>query len=115
MLVKYDTCNHQRIDAIGAYERAFDLGLDDPQCKDRLNMLQDRVWTMGYGADPPPVAIEMEDSDLRIATCDVYELDQHEPIEIAGLTLDNESDGADSETAGNDWHSITDDESDREG
>ena len=57
----------------------------------------------------------MADSDLRIATYDVYVLDQHEPIEIAGLTLDNESDGADSETAGDDWQSTTDDESDGEG
>ena len=70
---------------------------------------------MLYGTGPPPLTIQMADSDLRIATYDVYVLDQHDPIEIAGLTLDNESDGADSETAGDDWQSTTDDESDGEG
>ncbi len=56
----------------------------------------------------------MEDFDLRTATYDVYELGQHDSIEIAGLSLDNESDGADSETASDDWQSTSDDESDRE-
>ena len=57
----------------------------------------------------------MEDSDLRTATYDVYELGQHGPIEIAGLKLDNDSDGADSETASDDWQSTSDDESGGEG
>ena len=54
----------------------------------------------------------MEDIDLRTATYDVREFDS---IEIAGLNLDDKSDGADSETASNDWQSTSDDESDGEG
>ena len=57
----------------------------------------------------------MEDFDLRTATYDVYELGQHNEIEIAGLSLENESDGAESETASDDWQITSDDESDVEG
>ena len=57
----------------------------------------------------------MEDCDLWTAAYDVYEPVQHNPIEIAGLSLNNESDGADSETASDDWQSTSDDESDGEG
>ena len=95
-----------------AYTKAFDLGLNDSQCQDRLNALQDYVL---YGTDPPPPTIQMEDFDLRTATYDLYELGQHNEIEIAGLSLENESDGADSETASDDWQSTSDDESDGEG
>lgn len=68
ILVKYDIGKHQERDAIDAYTRAFDLGLDDSQCQDRLNTLQDYVL---YGTSPPPLTIQMEDFDLRIATYDV--------------------------------------------
>ena len=57
----------------------------------------------------------MEDSDLRTATYNVYELGQQDPIEIAGLKLDNDSDGAISEIPGDDWQSTSDDESGGEG
>ena len=46
---------------------------------------------------------------------DLYELGQHDQIEIAGLSLENESDGAESETASDDWQITSDDESDVEG
>ena len=111
ILVKYDSCNQQR-DAIEAYTKAFDFGLDDSQYQDRLIALQDYML---YGTDPPPLTIQMEDFDLRTATYNLYELGQHDQIEIAGLSLENESDGAESETASDDWQITSSDESDVEG
>ena len=54
----------------------------------------------------------MEDFDLRTATYDMYELDEHGPIQIAGLHLDNNSDNAGNETASDDWESPSDEDSD---
>lgn len=46
----------------------------------------------------------MIDSDLRTATYDMHELDEHGPIEIAGLRLDDDSDDAGSD----DWEAASD-------
>ena len=83
--IKYENCVHQEEDVIDAFTRAFDLGLKDPECQDRLSALrQNRL----NGNPPPPSSMQMIDSDLRTATYDTHELDEHGPVEIADLRLD---------------------------
>ena len=74
---------------IDAFTRAFDLGLEDPECQDRLNALQQ------YESNETlisPSSMQMKDSDLRQTTYDKHELDEHGPVEIADLRLDDDSD-----------------------
>ena len=83
-------------DEIDAFERAFSFGLDDSQCQDRLNELL-RYKNRGPGEVLLPASkMQMKDFDLRTATFDVRELDEHDHIPIADLHLAEDSDSADS-------------------
>ena len=99
--IKYDHCKHQEQDVIDAFTRAFDLGLEDPECQDRLTALQQHK---SNGTLLPPSSMQMIDFDLRTATYDTHELDEHGPVQIADLRLDDDSDDADSD----DWESASD-------
>ena len=98
---KYDNSNNQQEDVIAAFSRAFDLGLDDSECQDRLSVLRQYKFD---GTPLSPLSMQMIDFDLRSATYDTHELDEHGPVEIAGLRLDDDSDDADS----NDWETASD-------
>ena len=85
--IKYDNCKHQDEDVIDAFTRAFGLGLEDSECQDRLNTLQQ------YKSNGTPIScssMQMIDFDLRTATYDTHELDEHGPVEIADLRLDDD-------------------------
>ena len=100
--IKYDNCNHQEEEDVDfAFTRAFDLGLEDPECQERLNALQQHK---SNGTPLPPPSMQMIDSDLRTATYERHELDEHGAVEIAGLRLDDDSDDADSD----DWETASD-------
>ena len=79
---------------IDAFTRAFELGLEDPECQDRLSALRQY---RSNGTPLPPSSMEMIDSDLQTATYDTHELDEHGPVDIADLRLDDDSDDADIE------------------
>ena len=100
--MKYDSSsvNHTE-DAIDAFTQAFHLGLEDSECQDRLNALQQHKL---HGTPLPPSTMQMIDSDLRTATYDTHELDEHGPMEIADLRLNDDSDDADSD----DWETASD-------
>ena len=98
---KYDSCNNQQEDVITAFIRAFEVGLEDSECQDRLSALREYKIN---GTPLSPSSMQMIDFDLRTATYDTHELDEHGPVEIAGLRLDDDSDDADS----NDWETASD-------
>ena len=83
------------------FTRAFDNGLEDPECLDRLNALQ---RYKSNGTPISPSSMQMIDFDLRTATYDTNELDEHGPVEIPDLRLDDDSDDADSD----DWETASD-------
>ena len=94
---KYDSYSiSNECDAIDAFTKAFDLGLEDSECRDRLSALRQHN---SNGTPISPSNLQIMDSDLRTATYDTHELDEHGPVEIADLCLDDDSDDADSD----DW------------
>ena len=99
--IKYDNCTHQGEDAIDAFTRALELGLEDSECQDRLSALQQYRLN---GTPLSPSSMKMTDSDLRTPSYDTHELDEHGPVEIADLRLDNDSDDANSD----DWETASD-------
>ena len=98
---KYDYSANSKEDAIDCLTMALDLGLEDSECQDRLDALQQHI---SNGTPISPSSMYMIDSDLRTATYDTLELDEHGPIEIAGLRLDDDSDDAGSD----DWGAASD-------
>ena len=54
----------------------------------------------------------MKGFDLRTATYDIYEDDENDPIEIAGLNLADDLDLVETGTVSGDWETSEDAESD---
>ncbi|KAL8785991.1 MAG: hypothetical protein Q9195_008402 [Heterodermia aff. obscurata] len=81
-------------DALDGYEKAFELGLYDSQCRERLNALELHIT---QGTALPPLTLQMEDFDANKTTCETHELEEvkNDSIELAALRLENEraSDG----------------------
>ena len=103
LLSKYDRCG-QYSDAFDGYEKAFQLGLHDPQCWERITALhQHRTQRSTL----PPLTLEMEDFDISKTTCETNELQEDSPIEIAALHLEDDP-------ASHDWNTSSDEDSDFE-
>ena len=91
LLFKYEQ-NNQYLDALNSYEKAFELGLRDIQCLERITALH-KYRTQGTAL--PLLTLQMEDSDISKTTCDTRKFEKDGSIGIAELCLEDEcaSDG----------------------
>ena len=104
LLLKYEQSG-QYVDALNCYERAFELGVRDPQCWERMTALKQHCT---QGSALPPLTLEMKDFDISKTTCETRELDENGLIEFTSLQLDDES-------ASDGWRTSSDEDSDFEG